>query len=130
MTVPRFTLETFSVYCYVENLYVVVDNEKEMTEYQRHQRLTENDVVELLNEQNETIQELQRELDKTIEMLNKEINSSEKAFDGLLKENQGLIKMLDNVANYMQKQHKDMPIDDFVEWWNNIVIKGLDGDVE
>lgn len=46
-------------------------------------------------------------------------------------ENQRLIKMLDNVANYMQKQHKDMPIDDFVEWWNGIATKGLDGgDVE
>lgn len=40
-------------------------------------------------------------------------------------ENQRLIKMLDNVANYMQKQHKDMPIDDFVEWWNNIATEGL-----
>jgi predicted Zn-dependent peptidase len=41
-------------------------------------------------------------------------------------ENQRLIKMLDNVANYMQKQYKDMPIDDFVEWWNNIATEGLD----
>lgn len=40
-------------------------------------------------------------------------------------ENQRLIKMLDNVANYMQKQYKDMPIDDFVEWWNNIATEGV-----
>ena len=43
----------------------------------------------------------------------------------LEEENQRLIKMLDNVANYMQKQYKDMPIDDFVEWWNNIATEGL-----
>lgn len=43
----------------------------------------------------------------------------------LYKKNQQLIKMLDNVANYMQKQHEDMPIDDFVEWWNEIATEGL-----
>jgi hypothetical protein len=45
--------------------------------------------------------------------------------NALHEENQRLIKMLDNVANYMQKQHKDVPIDDFVEWWNNIATEGL-----
>lgn len=44
----------------------------------------------------------------------------------LEKENKRLIKMLDNVANYMQKQHKEVPIDDFVEWWNKIAIGDKD----
>lgn len=44
-------------------------------------------------------------------------------------ENEQLIKMLNNVANHMQKEHHDMPVDDFVEWWNNIATKGL-GDLE
>ena len=42
------------------------------------------------------------------------------------KENQRLIKMLDNVANFMKKQNKDVPLDDFVEWWNTIATEGLD----
>ena len=43
----------------------------------------------------------------------------------LHEENQRLIKMLDNIAIYEQKQHKDMSFDDFVEWWDNIVREGL-----
>ena len=43
----------------------------------------------------------------------------------LSEENKRLVKMLDNVANYMQKQNKNIPIDDFVEWWNNIATEGL-----
>lgn len=42
------------------------------------------------------------------------------------KENRRLIKILDKVANYIQKQNKDMPLDDFVEWWNKMVTEGLD----
>lgn len=42
------------------------------------------------------------------------------------KENERLIKMLDNVANYMQREHREMPLDDFVEWWNNIATEGLE----
>lgn len=45
--------------------------------------------------------------------------------NNLYEENQRLIKMLDNVANYMQKQNKNIPIDDFVEWWNNMATEGL-----
>ena len=49
----------------------------------------------------------------------------------LKQSNERLLKMLDNVANYMQKQNKYMSIPDFVEWWNGIATKGLDdGDVE
>lgn len=49
----------------------------------------------------------------------------------LKQSNERLLKMLDNVANYMQRQNKYMPIDDFAEWWNGIATKGLDdGDVE
>ena len=65
MTEKRFELETFTVDCYVENLYVVKDNEKEMTEYQRHQRLTDKEVVDLLNtlhEENEQLKQQIKEL--------------------------------------------------------------------
>lgn len=46
----------------------------------------------------------------------------------LKQDNQRLIKMLDNVANYMQKEHKEIPLDDFVEWWNKIATEGLEND--
>ena len=49
--------------------------------------------------------------------------------DNLKKEeeqNERLIKMLDNAANYMQKQHRDMPVDEFVDHWNYIISEGLD----
>lgn len=67
-----------------------------------------------------------------------QLSICEKRLIGLEKENkelkqsnERLLKMLDNVANYMQRDNKYMPIDDFVEWWNNIATKGLDdGDVE
>ena len=30
----------------------------------------------------------------------------------------------------MQKEHKEIPLDDFVEWWNNIATKGIsNGDI-
>lgn len=43
----------------------------------------------------------------------------------LSEENKRLINILDNVANYMQKQNKNIPIEDFVEWWNNITTGGF-----
>lgn len=44
----------------------------------------------------------------------------------LKKENQRLVKMLDNVANCMQRQNKDVPLDDFVEWFNKMSMEGVD----
>ena len=44
----------------------------------------------------------------------------------LEKENQRLIKMLDNVANFMQRQNRNTPLDVFVERWNKIATEGLD----
>ena len=73
------------------------------------------EIVDLLNEQHETIQQLQK--DSTIL-----IHSNHE----YRKENKKLIKMLDNVANYMQKEHREIPLNDFVEWWNNIATEGLD----
>ena len=40
-------------------------------------------------------------------------------------ENKKLINILDNVANNKQKQNKNIPIEDFVEWWNNITTGGF-----
>lgn len=84
------------------------------------------EIIDLLNDLHEEKEVFKRQLDDTIELLNKEINSSENAFDGLMKENQRLIKMLDNVANYMQREHMDMPIDEFVIWWNGVATEGLE----
>ena len=74
-------------------------------------------IVEKLNEQYKTIKQLTKDA-TTLIYSNQEYR----------KENKKLVKMLDNVSNYMQKQHKEMPLDDFVEWWNNIATEGLGGD--
>ena len=74
-------------------------------------------IVEKLNEQYKTIKQLTKDA-TTLIYSNQEYR----------KENKKLVKMLDNVSNYMQKQHKEMPLDDFVEWWNNIATEGLWGD--
>ena len=55
-------------------------------------------------------------------LLNKLIEENEQ----LKQDNQRLIKMLDNAANYVQREHREISLDDFVEWWNNIITKGLD----
>ena len=74
----------------------------------------DDEVVKLLNAYDKENDELKQQL-KTKCIVNKQYG-----------ENQRLIKMLDNVANYMQKEHREMPLDDFVEWWNNIATEGLD----
>ena len=48
--------------------------------------------------------------------------------NNLYEENQRLIKMLDNIVNYMQREYREIPIDDFVEWWNNLATEGIDDD--
>ena len=68
------------------------------------------------------------ELKASNEGLLKDLNYGFKLIKSVEKENQQLIKMLDNVANYIQREHREMPLDDFVEWWNNIATDGLDGD--
>lgn len=62
----------------------------------------------------------------TLRDVDKRLNELWEENEQLKKDKQRLIKMMDNVANYMQKQHKDIPLDDFVEWWNNIATEGLD----
>lgn len=77
-------------------------------------------VVKFMKNQSDKIKKLEKEN----EQLKQELKTKcivNKQYEEI----QRLIKMLDNVANYMQKQHKDMPIDDFVEWWNNIATEGL-----
>ena len=58
------------------------------------------------------------------ELLVDELNTLNDENEQLSEENKRLVKMLDNVANYMQKQN-NIPIDDFVEWWNNIATRGI-----
>ena len=92
------------------------------------------EIVELLNELSDKCEFLEIENEaledgatKYAELYHKSLKENEQ----LKQSNEKLLKMLDNVANYMQKQNKYMPIDDFVEWWNGIATKGLDdGDVE
>lgn len=98
----------------------------------------ENKVVKKLNDLHEEIKLLEKDIDyfnRTYEIEERGLDcvpamctmmSPTKSRIELFKENERLIKMLDNVANYMQKQHKDMPLDDFVEWWNNIATEGLE----
>ena len=57
-----------------------------------------------------------------VENCNEELR---KENEQLKQDNQRLIKMLDNVANYMQKEHREIPLDDFVEWWNKMATEGL-----
>ena len=56
------------------------------------------------------------------------VNEMAKENEQLKQDNQRLIKMLDNVANYMQKEHREIPLDDFVEWWNKMATEGLEND--
>ena len=84
--------------------------------------LIDDDLLKLLNELHEGNEQLKQENNLKgdfREFITKDIQKTKE-------ENQRLIKMLDNVANYMQKQHKDMAIDEFVEWWNNIATGGLE----
>lgn len=78
-------------------------------------------MIRELNAQNQRIKELESE-NKLKGDFRNFINED---IVRIKKENEQLKKMLDNVANYMQKQRKDMPIDDFVEWWNDIATEGL-----
>lgn len=113
MTEKRFKLEVS------DDWWRVIDNGV---------TLWKEEVVCLLNEQEERIKELEEE-NGSLKKENK-LKEDFRSFINedivqIKEENQRLIKMLDNVANYMQKQHKDTPIDDFVEWWNNIATEGL-----
>ena len=91
-------------------------------------------VVDLLNE-NEQLKELSDVRLKYVERCAKEkvnlvdwVSHLEKENEKLKQDNQRLIKMLDNVANYMQKEHREIPVDDFVEWWNKMATEGLENE--
>ena len=88
-----------------------------------------NKLCKLLNELNDKCEFLEIENEaledgatKYAELYHQSLKENEQ----LKQSNERLLKMLDNIANYMQKQNKCMPIDDFVEWWNGIATKGLD----
>lgn len=86
-----------------------------------------------LSEKGIKIDQLEKENEQLKDALNQRTEQCDKYYEEneqLKQSNERLLKMLDNVANYMQKENKYMPIDDFVEWWNGIATKGLDGDVE
>ena len=113
MTEKRYYCEDNCTGYYTE----FIDKEKELDLNLSNPKknLTVEEVVDRLNKQEETIQQLQK--DSTI-LIHSNLEYR--------KENKKLIKMLDNVANYMQKQHKNIPIDDFVEWWNHMATEGLE----
>ena len=67
---------------------------------------------DLLNELNYENEQLKKSLDE----LQSNNNECCKIIGEQQKENKRLIKILDNVANYIQKQNKGIPVDDFVEW--------------
>ena len=90
-----------------------------------------NKLCEWLNTQHELLNTLyheNEELKASNEGLLKDLYEGFKLIKSVEKENQQLVKMLDNVTNYMQREHKEIPIDDFVEWWNNIATEGLEDD--
>lgn len=82
------------------------------------------EVCDLLNEQNETITRIKNQVD----YLDKVILTERSQIVKLQRENERLVKMLDNVSNHVQREHREMQLDDFVEWWNNIVTDGLEDD--
>ena len=97
------------------------------------------EVCDLLNEQNETITRIKNQVDyldkvilterSQIVKLQRENERLVKMLDNVSKrENERLVKMLDNVSNYVQREHREMLLDDFVEWWNNIATDGLEDD--
>lgn len=92
------------------------------------------DLVDLLNTQHEEIEQLKQVINdygsSDVSSCMNTIFRLAKENEQLKQSNKRLLKMLDNVANYMQKENKYMLVDDFVEWWNNIATKRLDGDVE
>ena len=117
------TVKRFNSYCDNENIRIRIDDDVKNKEVFHiyfadlddaiYCKSKLNPILDLLNQLSDENEQLKQEL-KTKCIVNKQYE-----------EYQRLIKMLDNVANYMQKQHKDMPIDDFVEWWNNIATEGL-----
>ena len=77
----------------------------------------------------ESEDEKEKTVDELVDLLNEQENKiyclgGDKCF--LEKENKNLLKALDNVANYMQKQFKDVPLPDFMDWWNDIVMEGIE----
>jgi len=56
-------------------------------------------------ELNEEKEDFKSQLDNAIEMLNKEINTSENAFEGLMKENQSLKKLIKRVLETVPMKH-------------------------
>ena len=113
-----------------EKRFEVIINEFDEVEYIMDKEMMEDrdfadfmDFVEDVCKENEQLKQQVNEWQKSTAHWSKQHSELEKSHERLL-------KMLDNVANYMQKENKYMPIDDFVEWWNAIATKGLDGDVE
>lgn len=94
-----------------------------ITDKQNHEPINTVQMVDLLNEFNDENAKLNVKNDNLI-FLSAHIQAKN---DKLTEENKRLIKMLDNVSDYLQKYvYKDISIPDFVEWWNNMVIEGID----
>lgn len=140
----RFTIKPSMI---VDDVTVIIDNQKEYTFPVLDSTLNYM-FCKVLNEQHETIEQLKQQMlnleedlgyfkakagsleEGYLQLQDREIRLKEEN-EQLKQSNERLLKMLDNVANYMQRENKYMPIDDFVEWWNGIATKGLDdGDVE
>ena len=107
MTEKRFKVEKniFDGYCIVDS---TIDG------YYAYDKQDLERLCDSLNELNDENEQLKQEL-KIKCIVNKQYE-----------ENQRLIKMLDNAANYVQREHREIPLDDFVEWWNNMVTEGLE----
>ena len=87
--------------------------------------LTNQEVIDLLNE-SEQLKQAYTQLKHRHSLLHDVCLDAECDRDSYRKDIVSLEKMLDNAANYVQREHREIPLDDFVEWWNNIITEGLD----
>ena len=128
MTAKRYFKRMWEEEYYIFDSNTISESDfEEKLEYQDYKAFEDSmmgdEVVNRLNEQHETIGRLKQNIDELLSInVEEELLKENKE---LKQSNERLLKMLDNVANYMQKQNKYMPIDDFVEWWNNIATEGL-----
>lgn len=127
MTEKRFKLEDIGFVRDNGKLIGMKDIVTVMNDLQEENEQLENRLKQTFHEINDytcTIKQLQDKIDVKEALLKQYEEENEQ----LRKKNQRLIKMLDNVANYMQKEHREIPLDDFVEWWNKMATEGLEND--
>ena len=116
--------------------FYIIDNETG----KEYEYLIDDELLKFLNELSEENEQIRIILSEYMQQIDKlaiengklkgqlKIENYPDFLNSLVEKNKQLSeenKILDNVANYMQKQNKNIPIEDFVEWWNNITTGGF-----